>query len=658
MKTRKMRLVSALLALAMLFVMMPVGAFATNDSKTSGSCGAEGSNITWKVEKNSDKANDGTQGWTLTLEGSGEMADYEQAYGTPNGPVPWESVRNQITQVSIPQGVTRIGNSALWGMVSLTNVTIPDGVKTIGDRAFEGCGVTKIDLPDSVTRIGKEAFENCENLEEVKLSKSLTDIVDNAFSNCSALKQMDIPEGVTTIGTQAFSGCALLSSINIPNSVTNIGAVAFFNCSKLTSIDIPNGVTSIEMGTFYGCSALKSIDIPSSVTTIGDVAFAMCTALKKITIPQQVETIGERAFATCAQLEKIDIASDSSLTTVGDHAFDTTNFYDMSGELVGNLSNTQNEDIQYIRNELGITELAQTKLSCDAELKELVSGKGVLAENIMASATVTFVDGEQTESKTVACGGTVEMPKPTKEGYTFIGWVDANGNAFDFTKPVTANTTLYAKWEAIPGQLTVTGGTFTVKDKNVETKTEGDTLMADIPEGAEVTVTFHKDAYADSNLTFDGWKIEGLVDAENYTNKEEFTFTMPKNGVTIAAQTKAAAPAEDDSLDAATVVTGVVLGTGTAILAYHIGTEVYAEQVLGKGVAIPRTREEVALKAWELAGKPAVELNGEPLSEAAQAEKWAVESGLMQNVDGSFNGSKKMSKLKALRTLDAAKKLG
>ena len=137
---------------------------------------------------------------------------------------------------------------------------------------------------------------------------------------------------------------------------------------------------------------------------------------------------------------------------------------------------------------------------------------------------------------------------------------------------------------------------------------------------------------------------------------------MPETdeGVTIAAKTKtkAAAPAEDDSMDAAAVVTGVVLGTGTAILAYHIGTEVYAEQVLGKGVAIPRTREEVALKAWELAGKPAVELNGEPLSEAAQAEKWAVESGLMQNVDGSFNGSKKMSKLKALRTLDAAKKLG
>ena len=215
-----------------------------------------------------------------------------------------------------------------------------------------------------------------------------------------------------------------------------------------------------------------------------------------------------------------------------------------------------------------------------------------------------------------------------------------------------------------PGTLNLTGCTAKLEDG-----TEDGTPVengAKVPVGAEVTVTFEPDA--DSDLVLNGWNVtpETLTDTNGKLVKDitadTFTFKMPETdeGVTIAAQTKtkAAAPAEDDSLDAATVVTGVVLGTGTAILAYHIGIEVYAEQVLGKGVAIPRTREEVALKAWELAGKPAVELNGEPLSEAAQAEKWAVESGLMQNVDGSFNGSKKMSKLKALRTLDAAKKLG
>ena len=116
------------------------------------------------------------------------------------------------------------------------------------------------------------------------------------------------------------------------------------------------------------------------------------------------------------------------------------------------------------------------------------------------------------------------------------------------------------------------------------------------------------------------------------------------------------ADVEDSGWDAATVVTGAVIGTGTAILAYHIGLEVYAEQVLGKGVAVPRTRGEVALLAWQLAGSPAVNGEGEPLSEAAQAEKWAVESGLMQpDAEGNFNGAKKMSKLKALRTLEKAK---
>ena len=211
-----------------------------------------------------------------------------------------------------------------------------------------------------------------------------------------------------------------------------------------------------------------------------------------------------------------------------------------------------------------------------------------------------------------------------------------------------------------PGTLNLAGCTAKLEDG---TPVENG---AKVPVGAEVTVTFEPDA--DSDLVLNGWNVtpETLTDTNGKLVKditaETFTFKMPETdeGVTIEAVTKAkaAAPAEDDSMDAAAVVTGVVLGTGTAILAYHIGTEVYAEQVLGKGVAIPRTREEVALKVWELAGKPAVELNGEPLSEAAQAEKWAVESGLMQNVDGSFNGSKKMSKLKALRTLDAAKKLG
>lgn len=181
----------------------------------------------------------------------------------------------------------------------------------------------------------------------------------------------------------------------------------------------------------------------------------------------------------------------------------------------------------------------------------------------------------------------------------------------------------------------------------------------EIASGDEVvegkTVTLKLAANVDQ-MKFGGFVLDPQQDSLKKVDDTTATFTMPDAPVTVTVQLNA--EDSDGGVDALTVVAGVAVGAGTAVLAYHIGTEVYAEQVLGKGVAVPKTRADVALKAWELAGKPAVAV-GEPLSEAAQAEKWAVESGLMQNdAQGSFNGQKKMNKLAALRTLDAAKKLG
>lgn len=175
----------------------------------------------------------------------------------------------------------------------------------------------------------------------------------------------------------------------------------------------------------------------------------------------------------------------------------------------------------------------------------------------------------------------------------------------------------------------------------------------EVAEGKTVTLKLAADV---DQMKFGGFVLDPQQDSLKKVDDTTATFTMPDVPVTVTVQLNA--EDSDGGVDALTVVAGVAVGAGTAVLAYHIGTEVYAEQVLGKGVAVPKTRADVALKAWELAGKPAVAV-GEPLSEAAQAEKWAVESGLMQNdAQGNFNGQKKMNKLAALRTLDAAKKLG
>lgn len=543
------RLISLLLAVCMVIAMLPVSAFAAENS-TSGPCG---DNATWALTE------DNNGDYTLTISGTGAMTDY-----SAKGDAPW-----------------------FWANKQIRRIVIEDGVTTIGAHTFQACDrFHTIAIPASVTSIGTAAFQSCTSLETIDLSNA---------------------NNLESIGENAFHYCYNLAEISIPDSVKAIGTNAFFDCHALKNV---------------------TISTSSKMETIGTAAFAYCSMLKSITIPAGVKEIAEKTFIADINLETITFAPNSQLTTVGDNVFNT----------------------------------CYAKIYCEPALAGVLNGKtgdATVVSQVTVKINYDGIGGEDTEITVDYPSQVKEPATPSAEGYTFLGWYDENDNEFDFSKPVTQNITVTAKW-AKDHQLTVTGGTFTVKDETVETKAEGDKLIANVPEGAEVTVTFNKDDYADSNLTFDGWKIEGLADAEKYTG-ETFTFTMPETGVTIEAQTKAkaATPAEDDSWDAATVVTGVVLGTGTAILAYHIGTELYAEQVLGEGVAVPKTREDVALKAWELAGKPAVELNGQPLSEAAQAEKWAVESGLMQNdAEGSFNGAKKMNKLKALRVLDAAKKLG
>ena len=100
-------------------------------------------------------------------------------------------------------------------------------------------------------------------------------------------------------------------------------------------------------------------------------------------------------------------------------------------------------------------------------------------------------------------------------------------------------------------------------------------------------------------MKFGGFVLDPQQDSLKKVDDTTATFTMPDVPVTVTVQLNA--EDSDGGVDALTVVAGVAVGAGTAVLAYHIGTEVYAEQVLGKGVAVPKTRADVALKAWELA---------------------------------------------------------
>ena len=231
-----------------------------------------------------------------------------------------KAAETKIEKITLPEGITEIGDSAFSGCGSLSSITIPDGVTSIGDYAFSGCGsLSSITIPDGVMSMGRSTFYNCSSLIDVEIPDSVTGIGEWAFYRCSNLTSITIPDGVTSIGNRAFSGCGSLVSITIPDSVTSIGDYAFYNCKSLTSIRIPDGVTVIGNYTFSSCESLTNITIPNGVTSIGDETFYGCNNLASITMPYGVTSIGNAAFQYCYSLTSITIPS--SVTNIGNNAF-------------------------------------------------------------------------------------------------------------------------------------------------------------------------------------------------------------------------------------------------------------------------------------------------------------------------------------------------
>ena len=223
-----------------------------------------------------------------------------------------------ITDVEIPNTVTRIGNYAFYHCYDMASIEIPESVTTIGQYAFSSCSdLTNVKIPNSVTSIGNYAFQYCSNLDTLTFEENsqLAAISQYAFSNCSDLTNVEIPNSVTSIGNNAFQSCSDLDTLTFEGNsqLATIGQYAFSNCSNLTSIEIPSSVTSIGSYAFRYCKKLETVifEENSQLKTIGEYAFAgdwqndNYMQLRTIEIPSTVTSIGNYAFYYCSNLSGI-----------------------------------------------------------------------------------------------------------------------------------------------------------------------------------------------------------------------------------------------------------------------------------------------------------------------------------------------------------------
>lgn len=220
----------------------------------------------------------------------------------------------ELTEVSLPEGITEINQYSFYYCSALTKVTLPSTVTTIGSYAFSNCSaLTSMQLPESIKTIGDRAFYYSDALESINLPASLTELGGSAFSYCKALKTIDLPESLTKIGSSVFQNCQALTSIAIPASITEIPSSMFQNCSGLTSVSIPATVTTINGSALQGCSSLTGITLPAALTKLGSSVFQNCSNLVEIAIPAGVTTLPMSLFYNCTSLRKVTINPETTL---------------------------------------------------------------------------------------------------------------------------------------------------------------------------------------------------------------------------------------------------------------------------------------------------------------------------------------------------------
>lgn len=240
---------------------------------------------------------------------------------------------------------------------------------------------------------------------------------------------------------------------------------------------------------------------------------------------------------------------------------------------------------------------------------------------------------------------------PTREGYQFAGWLSLNGKLYKAGSELVLTgdevfTALWKKDEPVVNHtLTVTGGTFAVKDGDIDVTDTLETSTDEasgkqtclVPDGAEVTVTLDQTKVPEG-MVFDLWSTGkfDLPQEQDY-KAESITFTM-NDDVDVAAQYRSA-DIEDGSDIVGPIIVGTAVVAGGALVGYTLGTD-----LVGKMWGLPyfpSNRSALAMMLWEDAGKPMPESEilypdvgqEEQDMDLQHAARWSMEHDLMPDLN-------------------------
>lgn len=256
----KLRILSALLAFAMLLTLLPVTAFAANVTR---------------------REIDGLK--------YVQVNNYQVLWitGTYTGSATHLTLENRIDGLNVNRIYGYEGDSLFKNNQTLKRVTLPtnDYFYEIGEEAFAGCtNLETVDAPTTLGDVGKRAFQGCTKLKSLALGSNSAIIFESAFEGCTSLENIQITGTTVSIYANAFKGCTSLTSVTLPKCLRKMGDNAFENCTSLEEIKLPKEIESFGENVFDGCTKLKKIIYNGKPTD-----WANCPAKGKIPANVKVE---------------------------------------------------------------------------------------------------------------------------------------------------------------------------------------------------------------------------------------------------------------------------------------------------------------------------------------------------------------------------------
>ena len=564
MRTPRLRLLSAILAVALFFTLLPVSALAedsgsnANTGLTIGIVGEfnnwDVSDITMKevspavyevtIENTSyDEINDlpgfkfikdhtyADQWGSSVTASSGELHDavyYGDNIMIDPGSDDESAVRNFIVRLDLTNWdwgtitgatftITVTAPSrdftfdATTGTIKKYNgndavVNIPSEINgtpvtTIGNAAFRDSSVTSVTIPASVTEIGSNAFADCTNLTSVNYEGDWS--------------KLTIQSGNPAV-EDAAKDAANEQLFDFEFILNNTAVIVISYKGTAADVTIPSRykgkpVTVIDPVAFYNNSAVTSVTIPDSVTAIPDYAFGFCSQLTNISIPNSVTFIGFSAFNSCTSLKSITLPS--SLSTIQSYAFYNcgnlkTIRIPVSVTSIGNCAFDVCPSLMTVT-------YPGSKTQWDAITKG--SNNDVLENNLICAkleATFTADGTTLAPAQTIDRGGKFTKPAaPSKENHTFAGWYNGD-EPFDFDADTTNAPNvleLVATWEKSKYTVKFVSDYGSFADQTIEHGKPIDTDKLTIPEA--------------EGYTFIGWYTD-------HTCTTEFKFSTPITGDT------------------------------------------------------------------------------------------------------------------------------